>query len=98
MDLVFEWNETKADLNLKRHKVSFDEAKTVYYDPFLLTFPDPFHSDEEDRYLNLGRSYMGQILVVIHTQRDEAIRIISARKATRSEQRAYEEGDYDDYE
>jgi uncharacterized DUF497 family protein len=91
MNLVFEWDENKAKANVKRHKISFDEAKTVFGDPFLITFPDPDHSDSEQRYVSLGWSAKGRVLVVIHTQRDENIRIISCRKATTSERSFYEE-------
>jgi hypothetical protein len=91
MELIFEWDEEKAKANLKRHKVSFEEAKTVFNDPFLMTFPDPDHSNGELRYLDIGLSAKGRVLVVIHTEREAAIRLISCRKATRSERRAYEE-------
>ena len=98
MDLVFDWDEDKARRNLQAHKVSFEEAKTVFNDPFLVTFPDLYHSDEEQRFLNIGRSSYQRVLVVVHTEREESVRIISARIATRHEQRAYEEGDYEGYE
>lgn len=94
MNLIFEWGENKARTNLKDHKISFDEAKTVFNDPFLVTFPDPEHSDEEQRYINLGCSTKGRVLVVIHTERGENIRLISCRKATKSERRDYEEGNF----
>ena len=92
MSLTFEWDESKARLNFNKHKVSFEEAKTVFDDPFLMTFPDPEHSNFEQRYINIGVSSKKRFLVVIHTEREENIRIISCRKATRSEQRFYEEG------
>lgn len=94
MNLIFEWDENKAKTNLKDHKVSFAEAKTVFNDPFLLTFPDPGHSDEESRYINVGCSTKGRVLVVIHTERGENIRIISCRKATKFERRNYEEENF----
>ena len=94
MELTFEWGEEKAKTNLNNHQVSFEEAKTVFNDPLLLTFPDPDHSDTEERYLNIGYSSQGRILVVIHTEREEAIRIISCRRATPKERRVYEQGDY----
>lgn len=94
MNLTFEWDEAKAKENLKEHKISFEEAKTVFGDPFLMMFPDPEHSDTEQRYLNIGSSSKGQVLVVIHTEREANIRIISCRKATPNERRAYEEGDF----
>ncbi len=91
MSLTFEWDEEKAKVNLRKHKVSFEEAKTVFNDPFLMTFPDPEHSDSEQRYLNIGHSSKGQVLVVVHMEREANIRIISGRKATTSERRDYEE-------
>ncbi len=91
MELTFEWDEGKAKENLKKHKVSFEEGKTVYNDPFLWTFPDPDHSEVEQRYINIGYSSKERILVVTHTEREANFRIISCRKATASEGRAYEE-------
>lgn len=93
MELHFEWDETKAQENLRKHKVSFEEGKTVFGDPFLWTFPDPDHSDDEERYLSIGYSAKGRVLVVSHTERGGNIRIISCRKATATERRAYEESD-----
>ncbi len=92
MDLIFEWDENKAKANFQKHKVSFDEAKTVFDDPYLLTFPDIEHSNSEQRYINIGFSLKRRILIVIHTERGNIIRIISCRKATKSERKAYEEG------
>jgi uncharacterized DUF497 family protein len=92
MELIFEWDEHKAQENLIKHKVGFDEGKTIFNDPFLWTFPDPDHSDNEQRCLDIGYSSKGRILVVSHTERDGKIRIISCRKATAMERRAYEEG------
>ena len=94
MELTFEWDEEKARKNLRKHTVSFEEAKTVYNDPFLWTFPDPEHSNFEQRYVNVGCSSKGRVLVIIHTEREGNIRIISCRKATARERRAYEEGNY----
>ncbi len=91
MGLTFEWDEAKATTNLGKHKVSFEEAKTVFDDPFLMTFPDREHSSGEQRYLDIGSSSKRRILVVIHTEREANIRIISCRKATASERRAYEQ-------
>jgi len=93
MELIFEWDEEKAKRNISKHKVSFEEAKTIFDDPFLMTFPDPDHSDSEQRYLNLGCSSKGRILVVIHAERGSHTRIINCRKATRNERRAYEEAE-----
>ena len=94
MELTFKWDAEKAESNVRKHKVSFEEAKTVFDDPFLLTFPDPDHSASEQRYLNIGTSVKERVLVVIHTERETNIRIISCRKATPNERRAYEEADF----
>jgi uncharacterized DUF497 family protein len=92
MELTFEWDEEKAQENFNKHKVRFEEGKTVFNDPFLWTFPDLEHSDIEQRYLDIGYSSEGRILVVSHTERGGNTRIISCRKATATERRAYEEG------
>lgn len=92
MNLTFEWDEAKAALNLRKHKIGFDEAKTIFDEPFLLTFLDQTNSDEESRYISIGTSSKTRILVVVHTDRRGNIRIISCRKATPSERKAYEEG------
>lgn len=94
MKLNFEWDEAKAAINLQRHQISFEEAKTVFYDPFLQTFPDPNHSDDEHRYLSIGQSLTGRICVVIHTEQQTSIRLISCRKATRKERNDYEQGNF----
>ncbi len=91
MGLTFEWDEEKAKENLRKHKVSFEEARTVFGDPFLMTFPDPTHSSREQRFINVGRSDKARVLIVIHTEREATIRIISCRKATPRERRVYEE-------
>ncbi len=90
--MEFEWNPEKAALNLEKHGVSFQEAATVFNDSLSVTFPDPDHSIGESRYIIIGISRFGQLLVVAHTNRGEKIRIISAQKATRQERRFYEEG------
>lgn len=90
--MELEWNPDKAALNLEKHDVSFQEAATVFNDPLSVTFPDPEHSIGENRYIIIGFSRFGQLLVVAHTDRGEKVRIISARKATRQERRFYEEG------
>ena len=87
----FEWDEEKAISNLSKHDVSFDEATTVFGDPLALTFSDPTHSDEEDRFLTFGRASNGRHLVVSHTDRDDKIRLISAREMTRKERSDYEQ-------
>lgn len=94
MELRFGWDEEKAKKNLKNHKISFEEAKTVFNDPFLLTFSDPDHSVEEQRYVSIGKSSKGRIVIVIHTDRNDNIRIISSRKATKSERKSHEEGSF----
>lgn len=91
MELTFEWDEKKAKENLAKHGVRFEEGKTIFNDPFLWTFPDPEHSTVEQRYLNIGYSSKRRILLVCHTERSANIRIISCRKATASERKAYEE-------
>jgi uncharacterized protein len=92
MGLEFEWDRDKAKRNIKKHGVSFEEAMTVFADPLSSTIHDPEHSDEEDRYIILGESNRRRLLVVVFTDRDDRIRIISASLATRSERKKYEEG------
>jgi hypothetical protein len=92
MELSFQWDEDKARENLSKHKIAFEEGKTIFNDPLLWTFPDPEHSETEQRYLSIGYSARGRVLVVSHTERAGDIRIISCRKATVTERRAYEEG------
>jgi len=92
MKLIFEWDEVKAKANFKKHKVSFEEGKTVFNDPFLFTFPDHAHSLIEERFINIGLSAGMHILVLTHTEREDRIRIISCRKATALERKFYEEG------
>lgn len=87
MKLTFEWDEVKAKENLMKHKVPFDEGKTVFNDPFLLTYPDVDNSETEERYVNIGVSAKGRVLVLIHTKRQGKFRIISCRKATVRERR-----------
>ena len=91
MSLTFEWNERKAASNAAKHGLQFDEASTVFADPLSLTIPDPAHSQEEDRFVTVGSSYRGKLLVDVHTERGDNIRIISARLANRRERRVYEE-------
>jgi uncharacterized protein len=90
MKPIFEWDEQKAKANLLNHKVSFEEAETVFDDPLSITIPDPDHSKSERRFLDIGRSE-DRIVVVNYTHRGKATRIISARVATRTERRKYEE-------
>ncbi|MEI6783529.1 MAG: BrnT family toxin [Verrucomicrobiota bacterium] len=91
MPLSFEWDESKAKSNLAKHGVSFEEASTVFGDPLSLTIPDPAHSQAEDRSIVLGQSHQRKLLVVVHTERGDNIRIISARRASRGERKSYEE-------
>ena len=89
--LLFEWDPSKASKNIKIHGISFDEASTVFKDTLSLTIYDPLHSDEEDRFILIGNSCKNRLLVVIHTERGDKIRIISARRATKNERKQYEE-------
>ena len=89
--MVFEWDDDKASINLAEHGLSFDEAVTVFEDYFALTYPDSEHSFKEDRFITLGASRESRTLVVINVQRQENIRIISARRATSAERRFYEQ-------
>jgi len=86
----FEWDVNKAKSNLEKHRVTFDEASTVFGDKISLTVPDPDHSDEEERLIIFGQSSGNRLLVVSFTNRGNIIRIISAREMTPSERRAYE--------
>ena len=90
---AFEWDQKKAQANFKNHGVTFDEAITVFQDPFSLTVVDAYHSDEEERYVEIGVSVLNRTLVVAYTERAVNIRVISARRATTAERRAYEEKD-----
>ena len=92
MGYEFEWDPEKAASNLRDHKVSFDEASTVFGDPLAMLMADPDHSEEEERYLLLGASLQGRLLVVSFAERPPRTRLISAREATRRERRQYEEG------
>lgn len=93
MALIFEWDKRKAKNNLSKHKVSFEEASTIFGDPLSITIDDPLHSSQdEQRFITIGLSYRGKILVVVHCDKRDTIRIISARTATRKERKAYEEG------
>jgi uncharacterized DUF497 family protein len=87
----FEWDPAKARQNRQKHRVSFEEAATVFGDPLALTYPDPHHSISERRFITIGMSNAKGVLIVAHTDRDESIRIISARKTTRLERKHYEE-------
>ena len=90
--MKFEWDENKATVNLSKHGISFEEARTVFDDRLYVDFYDPDHSDEEDRYIIVGESQQGNLLIVSYTERADFIRLISARKVTRVEREVYEEG------
>lgn len=91
MDDLFEWDPAKASSNLEMHGVSFEEAQSVFLDTTSLTIPDPLHSNGEQRFITIGISVMGTILVVVHTDRDDRIRLISARRSNRRERKIYEQ-------
>ena len=88
----YEWDHEKAESNLEKHGVSFEEAATVFGDPLYVDFYDPDHSVDEHRYLIMGQSTAGRLLIVSYSERDDVVRLISAREVTSSERRAYEEG------
>jgi uncharacterized protein len=86
----FEWDSPKAAANVKKHRVSFDEAVTVFYDPLAATFADPDHSDDEGRLVAVGYSARWRLLIVCHVERGAATRLISARRATARERKRHE--------
>jgi len=90
--MQFEWNASKAERNLLKHGVSFEEAETVFDDPLYVDFYDPDHSEDEERYLIIGESNQGRLLIVSYTERGDLMRLISAREVTRTERESYEEG------
>lgn len=92
MPLTFRWNPEKAQANLRKHRVSFAEAVAAFMDPLSVTISDPDHSYDEDRFILLGISDRHRILVVVHTETGDSVRIISAREANRHERRQYEQG------
>jgi uncharacterized protein len=87
----FEWDPAKARQNRRKHRVSFQEAATVFGDPLAVTYPDPDHSTSEHRFITVGMSSAGQVLIVAHVDRNEHVRIISARKTTKRERQHHEE-------
>ncbi|MBN1459110.1 MAG: BrnT family toxin [Armatimonadetes bacterium] len=89
MDLLFEWDEDKARHNETKHGVSFDEGRTVFNDPSAITVSDPDHSEDEDRWIDIGFSAKGRLLVVWYTERGERIRLIGCRNATSAEAGCY---------
>ena len=92
MTFRYEWDPRKAAANLRKHGVSLEEAASVFNDPLAITFSDPDHSVAEERLLSFGLSNTGRLLAIISTERGSALRIISARKATRRERGIYEQG------
>jgi uncharacterized DUF497 family protein len=90
--MQFDWDEEKANANLVKHSISFEEAKTVFDDPLYVDFHDPDHSLDEHRYIIIGQSNQRRILIVSYAERNNAIRLINAREVTRSERKDYEEG------
>lgn len=96
MRLIFEWDDEKAQKNYRKHRVNFHEAKTIFRDPLLVSFPDEYHSGGEQRLISIGASSQNVILLAVHTETFEAhdtivVRIISCRKANASERKVYEE-------
>ena len=96
MGLQFEWDPDKARSNQRKHQVTFEEAATVFADMLSITVTDPDHSVNEERFITVGLSQSHRLLVVAHTERNGRIRIISARELTKTEKRAYEQGNYRD--
>ena len=90
-DLDFAWDEDKAAANVKKHGISFQEAKAVFGDPFSVTINDPAHSVSEYRFVDIGASTSGMILAVAYAERGQKIRLVSCRKATKAERKIYEE-------
>ncbi len=96
MKFIFEWDANKASENLRKHKVSFEEARTIFNDPLMVIYPDDEHSENEERMIGIGISSVDRLLLVVHVERQETeefllIRLISCRKATHLERKAYEE-------
>ncbi len=89
--MQFEWEPEKDRDHLARHGISFDEASTVFGDPFAVTIDDPDHSTEERRFVTTGYSTRQRIIIVVHTDRDDSVRLISAREVTPAERRVYEQ-------
>lgn len=90
-----EWSKRKNQLNVLKHRVDFSEARTIFDDPLQVTINDPDHSFSENRYITIGMSTENRLLIIAHTFENDKIRIITARKPTRSERRNYEEGGFD---
>lgn len=92
-NLQFTWDERKAARNMEKHQVDFEEAKTIFDDPTFISFIDDEHSLDEERYITIGFSNLGRLLMVAHTEREGQIRIISARKAIKREEQYYATAD-----
>jgi uncharacterized DUF497 family protein len=90
--MQFEWDQQKAQSNLVKHGIPFEEAQTVFDDPLYVDFYDPDHSESENRYIIIGASLMNRVLLVSYTERGDIIRIISARQVTKQEFKTYQEG------
>jgi uncharacterized DUF497 family protein len=96
MKQVYQWDKTKAQINLAKHKVSFEEGETIFDDPFLITYSDELHSETEERWVSIGMSGKERLLLVVHVEKMATndfvlVRIISCRKATTPERKLYEE-------
>ena len=91
MQTCFEWDKRKAETNLRKHGLSFEEAQTVFTDPLAITLPDPDHSEGEERFIDIGMSDNRRVLVVGYTERGMRIRLINARQASAKERKQYEE-------
>ncbi len=93
--MVYEWDPKKAKANLRKHKVTFEEAASVFLDPLAITFPDPDHSGEEDREITINLTTKRRVIFVSHCRGGDRTRIIGARRAARKERKQYEEGTYE---
>ena len=91
--MKFEWDPNKAASNVRRHGIAFEDAASVFGDPLARTIPDPEHSTEETRFVTMGMTAGGRLVVVVHTDREGRTRLISARPATRREKKSYEKAD-----
>ena len=89
--MIYEWDASKAAANLRKHSVSFEDVSTVFLDPLAMTFPDPDHSADEQREITIGHTMRQRLVFFSHCERGGRIRIISARLATQSERKQYEE-------
>ncbi len=94
MKIIVEWDKRKEKINRKKHRVSFEEAATVFHDTLSITIADPLHSENEERFIIIGESIRQRLLIIVHTDEGNKIRIISARAATPYERRKHEAGNY----